>query len=35
MPPNDGILIVIGTSTRPRVRIRSFATWSITCSSAG
>ena len=35
IPPNDGIRIVIGMSTRPRVRIRIFATWSIVCSRAG
>ena len=35
MPPNDGMRIVIGISTRPRVRSRYFATWLTTWSSAG
>jgi len=33
--PKAGIRIVIGMSTRPRVRIRIFATWSTICSNAG
>jgi hypothetical protein len=35
MRPEVGIRMTMGSETRPRVRLRIFATWETICSNAG